>query len=303
MKPLFSIITLNWNRKEDVGRTLDSMRSQSYVPKEIIVVDNGSTDGSVESLKSSAPDVRLVELPENLGVEGYNRGIQEANGEYVMLVDNDMDLLQPDTMEKALVYFNANPKLGAVALQVRLQDHRTLSPNSPKYSESKGDSTNGYPCSTFDGGGVAFRKSVLKQVGPYLPHFFVYHSEVELATRIWDAGYEIRYFPDIAVSHRESPVSRNPRMHTFYATRNYLWYVWLYYPAGMGLWETLHFLQRSLLQNIRQKRSLTAWLDGIGAAFFGWHKLAQQRKPAKPETIRWMQQLREEDRARKDKTA
>ena len=97
-------------------------------------------------------------------------------------------------------------KLGAIALQVR-EARRKLSPNNPKYWVEKGNDLEGYPCSTFDGGGVAFRKDILKQTGVYLPEFFVYHSEVDLATRIWDADYEIRYFPDIAVSHRESPTS------------------------------------------------------------------------------------------------
>lgn len=301
MKPLFSVITLNWNRKEDLVRTLDSIRGQTYEPREIIVVDNGSSDGSAATIKTSYPDVRLIELPENAGVEGYNHGMRQAHGDYILLIDNDMDLLQPDTLEQALAYLESSPRLGAVALQVRLQDRKELSPNNPKYWDERGNPAIGYPCSAFDGGGVAFRKSVLEQIGLYLPEFFVYHSEVDLSTRIWDAGYEIRYFPKIAVSHRESPISRNPRMQTYYATRNYLWYVWIYYPAGMAIAETLHFLQRSLIQNARQRRSLSAWFRGFAAAVFHWPRVAGKRRPAKAETIRWMQQLRDEDHRRKTK--
>lgn len=303
MKPLFSIITLNWNRREDLSRTLRLILQQAYQPREIIVVDNGSTDGSVENVAKEFPEVRLIPLPENTGVEGYNEGIRNAKGEYILLIDNDMDLRQQDTLEKALGHFAENPKLGAVALQVRLENGTELSPNNPKFWEEKGDAEHGYPCSTFDGGGVAFRSAVLQQVGVYTQEFFVYHSEVDLSTRIWDAGFEIRYFPGIAVSHRHSPVSRNPDAHTFYATRNYLWYVWIYYPFGTGLWETLHFLQRSLLQNLRAGKSLGAWMRGLFAAVFGWWRVSRHRHPVKPETIRWMQQLRDEDRRRKEKIA
>lgn len=299
MNPLFSIITLNWNRREDLDRTLRLILQQTYRPAEIIVVDNGSTDGSVEHVAKEFQSVRLISLRENTGVEGYNEGIRSAKGDYILLIDNDMDLLQQDTLEKTLGYFEADPKLGAVALQVRLEDRTKLSPNNPKFWKERGDEVRGYPCSTFDGGGVAFRSSVLKQTGLYTPEFFVYHSEVDLSTRIWDAGFEIRYFPGIAVSHRHSPVSRNPETHTFYATRNYLWYVWIYYPISMGLFETLHFTQRSFFQNFRGGKSLAAWVRGLFAAVFGWPRASHHRRPVKAETIRWMQQLRDEDRRRK----
>jgi len=298
MNPAVSIITLNWNRREDVLRTLSSIYSQTYEPKEIIVVDNGSTDQSVNAIQSGFPQTKILPLSENKGVEGYNIGMETASGEYILLIDNDMDLLQNDTVEHAVAAFEQNPKLGAVALQVRNPD-QTLSPNNPKFWKEKGDVDRGYPCSTFDGGGVAFRKSVLKQIGYYLPEFFLYHSEVDLSTRIWDSGFEIRYFPRISVTHRESPVSRNISLQTFYTTRNYLWYVWIYYPFRMKLFETFHFLQRSFIQNIRRGRPLGAWFRGVSSAIFNWHTISHRHKPAKPETIRWMQQLRDKDREQK----
>lgn len=301
MNPLVSILTLNWNRKADVLRTLAGLRAQTYEPKEIIVVDNGSTDGSAEEIALRFPEARIVALSRNEGVAGYNRGMQEARGEYLLLIDNDMDLLQTDTIQHIVQCFSDNPKLGCAALQVRDQTQKNLSPNNPKYWEERGNDEGGYPCSAFDGGGAAFRKDILKEIGHYLPEFFVYHSEVDLSTRIWNAGYEIRYFPTIAVSHRESPVSRNVGLQTFYSTRNYLWYVWIYYPFGMGLYETLHFLQRSFLQNMRKGKPLGAWMNGAWRALIGWPRISRLRQPARPETLRWMQELRVHDRLRKQR--
>lgn len=299
MNPLISIISLNWNRKEDLSKTIPALRKQTYEPKEIIIVDNGSTDGSVEMIRKDFPGIRLLSLSANLGVEGYNLGMKKAGGEYLFLVDNDMDLLQEDTLEKVVSYFEKNPKLGAAALQVRDRSRKNLSHNNPKFWHERGDEDHGYPCSAFDGGGVVFRKKVLNIVGHYLPEFFIYHSEVELSTRIWDAGYEVRYFPRIAVSHRESAVSRDDRLQTYYATRNYLWYVWLYYPTRSAIFETLHFLQRSFIQNLRAKKSIGAWGKGLASALFQWPSIFKQREPARPETIEWMQFLRNKDRERK----
>ena len=105
MTPLVSVITLNWNRKKDLLRTLDSIQQQTYSPKEILMVDNGSTDGSVEAVRQQHPEVEIIELPQNLGVQGYNEGMTRARGEFVLLIDNDMDLLQSNTLERIVHYF------------------------------------------------------------------------------------------------------------------------------------------------------------------------------------------------------
>ena len=300
MNPLVSVITLNWNRKEDVKQTLSLILKQTYKPKEILMVDNGSTDGSVESIQQSFPEVRIISLPENRGVQGYNEGICSVAGDILLLIDNDMDLLEEDSLETIVNKFESNPKLGVVALQVRECSNNQLSANNPKYWAEKGNDTAGYPCSTFDGGGVAFRQEVLKQTGPYLSQFFVYHSEVDLSTRIWDAGYEIRYFPEIAVCHRASAVARNLQRQTMYTARNYLWYVWIYYPRNMIFSETFDFLQRSFIQNLRTHKPIGSWLRGVTTAIFGWNKIKNLRKPVRRETIEWMQLLRDKDRERKE---
>jgi GT2 family glycosyltransferase len=301
MNPLFSVISLNWNRKEDILRTLEGIHKEDYEPKEILVVDNGSEDGSSAEVSSRFPQVRLIALPTNLGVAGYNEGIHESKGEYVLLVDNDMDLLQSNTLQKIVSYFESNSRLGAVALQVRDQTRENLSSNNPKFWEEQGDHSTGFPCSAFDGGGVAFRKAIFEKVGTFIPEFFVYHSEVDLSTRIWDAGYEIRYFPEIAVSHRESPISRDPKMQTYYSTRNYFWYVWLYYPGSLAFAESFHFIQRSFLQNLRSGKPLGAWLKGVFSAVLQWPNVSHRRHPVRKETVDWMQTLRVKDRERKER--
>src|SRR5262245_18763149 len=100
MSALVSVITLNWNRKDDLLRTLYSIPHQTDEPQEIIVVDNGSTDGSAAEVRKRHPQVEAIELKHNEGVRGYNEGIQRARGDFIVLIDNDMDLLQTNTLER-----------------------------------------------------------------------------------------------------------------------------------------------------------------------------------------------------------
>ena len=88
--PFVSIVLLNWNGQAHVAKCLDSLLSQTYPNYEVIVVDNGSTDGSVELLKGYLPRIKLILNEDNLGpAAGRNVGIREAGADFVALVDND----------------------------------------------------------------------------------------------------------------------------------------------------------------------------------------------------------------------
>ncbi|MGB6120559.1 MAG: glycosyltransferase family 2 protein, partial [Bacteroidota bacterium] len=88
--PLVSIVLVNYNGRDFLEPCLHSLLDQTYQPIEIILVDNGSTDGSVELAQTRFPSVRIVESERNLGfAEGNNAGFAQANGEYVALLNND----------------------------------------------------------------------------------------------------------------------------------------------------------------------------------------------------------------------
>ena len=91
VRDLVSIIVLNWNGKNHTPACLDSLLAQTYPFREIVVVDNGSKDGSLEALKEHyVGTVRLIENPKNLGfAEGVNRGLSECRGEFIALLNND----------------------------------------------------------------------------------------------------------------------------------------------------------------------------------------------------------------------
>jgi len=85
-----SVVTLSWNRRDDLAACLRSVRAQSVRPMETIVVDNASTDDTVAMLRRDFPEARVIELPRNVGIAGYNEGMKAARGDCVVLIDNDM---------------------------------------------------------------------------------------------------------------------------------------------------------------------------------------------------------------------
>ena len=88
--PFVSAIVVNWNGKNYLGECLESLRKQTFLNFEIIVVDNGSTDGSVEYIRSHFPECLIIQNPSNNGFgKGNNQGIKKAKGEYIALLNND----------------------------------------------------------------------------------------------------------------------------------------------------------------------------------------------------------------------
>ena len=91
--PLVSVIILNYKRREALGRTLDSVVSQDYLNREIIVVDNHSEEDIRSIVEVRGTDIRLIELEQNMGTcAGRNAGIRQAGGEFIVTLDNDVPL-------------------------------------------------------------------------------------------------------------------------------------------------------------------------------------------------------------------
>jgi len=115
---LVSIVMLSFNRKNDVQEGLQELLKQNYKNMEIIVVDNGSTDGTPGMVKNKFPEVTLITLKENLGVAAYNKGFQQAQGKYIVILDDD-SFPGSNAIPRMVEEFEKNEKLGVVAFDVR----------------------------------------------------------------------------------------------------------------------------------------------------------------------------------------
>jgi len=295
-EPTITVVILNWNRRDDLRECLTCIERQTFRDYEVIVADNHSSDGSQAMLAREFPYVHLIRMPGNVGVAGSNAAMRAARGQFVVLIDNDMILLEKDAFSKVVRRFRDRPAMGALAFRVLDARTNAVSYNSPKYSA--GSDEIGYETSAFDGGGVAIRRSVLQEVGYFPEDFFIYQNEIDLSTRIWAAGREIRYFPDITVSHKFSMAARPPKLFYFLWHRNYLWYFWKQFPALDAVRQSGRFILLGAVDSMADEYFFT-WLHAVLMAFAGLPGALKRRSPVSGEVIRKIQRIRDEDFMRK----
>ena len=125
-EPLASVIIPNWNGAHLLGSSLCSLRSQSYQKLEVIVVDGGSSDGSVHLVAERFPEVRLVRLAGNRGFSGnVNAGLRVAQGDVLALLNNDAEA-EPEWLAELVTALELNPLAGSFASKILHQRDRNL---------------------------------------------------------------------------------------------------------------------------------------------------------------------------------
>lgn len=217
---LVSIIIVNWNGKENLKECLASLAKISYSPYEIIVVDNGSTDGSVEEIEKRYEDIKILRNKENLGfAEGNNVGYQKSEGKYILFLNNDT-IVTPRFLDELVNFLEKNPQVGAVQSKIVFHRPGTVlhgkinsvgsfligsgflfhqgygkDPDNPKYNHSR---------EIFSVNGACFlvRRKVLEKIGVFDTDYFAYFEESDLSQRIWLAGYKIYYDPNGLIYHK-----------------------------------------------------------------------------------------------------
>jgi len=217
--PLVSIVIANRNRQDDLRRALQSIREQTYQKIEVIVVDDGSTDGAPDMVQKEFPDVLVLKL----GGSGsgacrtFNVGLRAAAGELVAMLDNDATI-EPGWVALTVDRFRARPRLGAAATRI-INEYKGFFQYDYDYWPMYHDRPE-YPIYTFRGCGCTIRRELLDRVGLFPEEFFIYMNEDDLSARIWGAGYDIIYFDDLVTHHHPSKVQRPGEWMLFYPIRN-----------------------------------------------------------------------------------
>ncbi len=250
---LISVIIVNWNRVDDMKETLTSLEDQTNKNFEIVVVDNGSSDGSIEMIESNFQHVKLVRLDSNLGCEeGFNIGMQNSDGEIYFYLDSDASL-DKNVLEKVKKEFIKDKELGILDPRI-INPNNNLIINEPKHWPKK---------NAFTGCAAAIRSSVIDKIGMRPSEYFIYSSEADLCLRTINAGYSIVHFEEIIAFHRESPEKRLSDKFYYYFTRNGLWLIWKYYPLTAAISETFIHL---IFNFYRSTVSLSPWYFFWGLA-------------------------------------
>lgn len=211
------VIIPNWNGADLIRECLEALRAQTLAHT-VIVVDNGSSDGSNEVVRREFPEVQLLEFPDNAGFAGgVNRGIAPAlvqGAEYVVLLNNDA-VADKRWLEELVSAAEANPKAGIVAAKIVTQDGKKLDSTGDFYSiwgfpfpRGRGEADEGqYDGAAMrdifaaSGGASLYRAAMLREVGLFDERFFAYYEDVDLSFRARLAGWTIRYAPEASVRH------------------------------------------------------------------------------------------------------
>jgi len=244
---ILSIVILNWNRSDDLSELLASLRKQSVIGFEVIVVDNSSIDNSLAMLEQHHPEARTVVLPKNQGVSGFNVGVDHARGKYTLLLDNDT-ILPPYCLKEVYETVNAYPEISVFALNIVTPDGTRQRDYLPQHASSP------ILWHNFIGGGVVFLTSDYQELGGYDPEYFIYINETELSARILLAGKRILYCPNIKVIHKTSPAARMSDLSYFYFLRNSILFMKTYFRLFKKCNLILGFLLINLRNSLTEKQ-------------------------------------------------
>lgn len=217
MKNQVTIVIPNYNGLKFMEPCLNSLKAQTYQASELLVVDNGSTDGSVEWLKEH--EVPTIFLPENTGFSGaVNVGIKEAKTPYVILLNNDIET-DPRYVEEMVKAMERSPRIFSVSSKMIQLYHRELMDDAGDmysllgwaYQRGVGQPSSGYkkPSRVFAAcaGAAIYRKSVFEEIGYFDPMHFAYLEDIDVGYRARIAGYHNVYCPTAIVYHVGSGTS------------------------------------------------------------------------------------------------
>ncbi len=223
-----SVIIVNYNVRDLLLNAIVSLRRALHdIEGEIIVVDNGSSDGAVEVLQKDHSDVVTIPVDRNLGFGAANNlGIEQAKGEYILILNPDT-IVQEDTLHVMLAFMEEHPKAGAVGCKIVHPDG-TLDPAAKRGFPSPWSSFSrvfglsklfrqsrlfgGYNLTWIDdettskveslsGSFMFFRGSVLRELGGFDTDFFMYGEDLDLCWRANKVGWQIWYHPGTSIVH------------------------------------------------------------------------------------------------------
>lgn len=240
-----TIVVPNYNGLAFVGNCLDSLRKQN-IQSPVILVDNGSTDGSNQFVKENYPEVTMIELPQNTGFCGaVNVGVQQCQSKYVILLNNDTEV-EPDFVEKLVAGIKRHPKAFSGAAKMMQFDKRELIDDAGNfysafgwaYALGKGKAETKYNSerkifSACAGAAIYLREAVGK-LGMFDEEHFAYLEDTDLGYRAQIAGYENWFLPEARVYHMGSATSgsRYNQFKIRYSSRNNIYMIYKNMPIG-----------------------------------------------------------------------
>lgn len=243
-----SIITPNYNGYKFLKLFFKSLLREKEYIEEIIIIDNGSSDESInyiKNLKNYPIKIKLIENEENLGfAKAVNQGIINAKSEYLYLLNNDVEITE-NTISTLLKSIENNNKIFSVSSKMVQYYNRTLIDDAGDeytilaYTKKTGNNQNISKYSEFReifsscGGAALYRKSIIEEIGYFDEKFFAYMEDVDIGYRSRIYGYKNYYCPDSIVYHIGSGTtgSKYNEFKIKIAARNNIWMIYKNFPV------------------------------------------------------------------------
>jgi len=246
--PTVLVSVLNWNRRDDLKQTLETLLRQTYEPKELLVIDNGSTDGSLERLKTHFPSVKTIFLPKNIGVSARNKAFQNTKVDYIFQFDNDSAPKNPDYIKKAVDFLEKYPHIDAICPRVYYTYTKASETKNWEQYAIDGNEKEGYKGLFIHASGMIFKRERFLLSDGYTDEFLIHGEEVDLSLNFLKHGLTIVYKPNLEAIHRHSLQQRQPNEKIESVVKHWVWILWKYFPNAYAISLTFKwFLASSLI--------------------------------------------------------
>jgi GT2 family glycosyltransferase len=265
-------VIITRDRRAELLRTLAVMTALPERP-EIVVVDNGSRDGTPGAVRAAHPSVHLIALQEDAGAAGRTIGVRAAHGRHVAFCDDD-SWWTPGSLRRAADLLDADPRLGLLAARVLVGSEHRLEPACEAMAASPLPPEPGLPGPRvlgFVACGAVVRRTAYLEVGGFEPRHGIGGEEALLAADLAAAGWRLVYVDALVAHHHPSGV-RDAAGRRATTVRNDLWFAWLRRPLGTALRHTAAAAAAGLRDPAARK--------GVAAAVRGLPWVVRRRRPA-----------------------
>jgi len=241
--PRIAVVVITHQRREELLLALSRLRELPEQPH-VVVVDNGSSDGTADAVRAQHPWVELIASPTNLGAVGRNLGVARLDTRYVAFCDDDT-WWDPGSLRTASDTLDAHPRLAVLTARILVEPGGTEDPIVAELRDSPvvgADWLPGPALGSFLAGASVLRKAAFDEVGGFDERLWLGGEEELMAGDLAARGWELCYLPGLTVHHQAS-TARDPHRRRADGIRNTLWTTWLRRPLRPALRRTLHLLR------------------------------------------------------------
>jgi GT2 family glycosyltransferase len=283
--PRVTVVLITYNRRAELARTLGHLVALPERPA-VIVLDNGSDDGSAAYVRWQYPDVTLIAARRNLGAVGRNVALRRVTTPYVAFCDDDT-WWEPGSLALAADALDAHPDVAAVTARIVVEPSGEDDPIVAELAHSPVIGHAGLPgpaLVSIMAGASVLRADAFRGAGGFSPRLWLGGEEELLCTDLITAGSWLCYLPTATVHHQAS-LARDATLRRLLGIRNTLWFTWLRRPPRSALQRTVE-LARTVPPDATSARAFWAAMRGLP-----W--VLRERRPVAPEVEAQIQLLEE----------